>query len=176
MQNEAVISGGSMWGWRCFWRPVIAHLCPQPVQGAKRRSRSRPAGRPSSSISADEVESLSWDCTGPGRPVSLPSGTEPGATTTTRPSRWQPSRWIYFWGPFAAFGGRLHFIDDVDDLGQYGPGYPGVHHPASPPGVGELDAPAWGNLLQVWTPSGNVSIGVRKRCTWRPNYDRPGRI
>ena len=36
------------------------------------------------SISADEVESLSWDCPS--------TGTEPGATTTTRPSRWTPSR------------------------------------------------------------------------------------
>ena len=46
------------------------------------------------SISADEVESLSWDYDG-----QTLSFHRDGAWSydATRPSRWTPSRWIYFW-------------------------------------------------------------------------------
>ena len=102
-----------MWCWRCFWRPVSPPL-PQPVQGPKEQIQT--SGETILSISADEVESLSWDYDG-----QTLSFHRDGAWSYDDDATFpvDAEQMDLLLEPFAAFGAAF-IIEDVDDLGQYG--------------------------------------------------------
>lgn len=116
------------------------------------------------SISADEVESLSWDYDG--QTLSFHrDGTWSYDDDAAFPV--DAEQMDLLLEPFEAFGAAF-IIEDVDDLGQYG-----LDNPVCTIRVtagGGLRRSSWGTTAR-WTPSGMSPSGT-ETCTWRPTTPR----
>lgn len=112
------------------------------------------------SISADEVESLSWDYDG-----QTLSFHRDGAWSYDDDAAFpvDAEQMNLLLEPFAAFGAAF-IIEDVDDLGQYG--WITRCAPSASPPAGRLIQSNWGTTAR-WTPSGMSPLGT-ETCTWRP--------